>query len=91
MAKKFNGEKLKAFLLRRRINTMGLFMTTGVCALLTLLCAVTGFARTGMLIFVTAMLVVLCLFQMWRLRSSFRTMRSFKGFRKRKKRKPENP
>ncbi len=69
---------------RRKINTFGLMAITAVSAVITLTCALLGFARTELLALVTLLLVVLCVVQMYKMRSSFRTIRSFKGARKRK-------
>ena len=49
----------------------------------TLLGILTGFSRTNILVFVTIMLLLLCAVQLYKLRHSFRTIRSFKGMRKR--------
>lgn len=84
MARKLNREKLKAFIERRKINSFGLLAITLISAVITLVCALSGFARTDILTLVTIALVVLCVVQMYKMRSSFRTIRSFKGARKRK-------
>ena len=90
MKKPFNREKLRAFIQRRRINAVGLLVITLLSALVTVICAFKRFARTDLLAVVTLMLVVLCFIQEMKLRSSFRTLRSFKGFHRRKKpRQPE--
>lgn len=84
MARKLNREKLKAFIERRKINSFGLLAITLISAVITLVCALSGFARTDILTLVTIALVVLCVIQMYKMRSSFRTIRSFKGARKRR-------
>ena len=90
MKKPFNREKLHAFIQRRRINAVGLLVITLLSALVTVICAFKRFVRTDLLAVVTLMLVVLCFIQEMKLRSSFRTLRSFKGFHRRKKpRQPE--
>ncbi len=86
MPGKFNRERIKAFILRRKLNALGLLVITAASALITLLCALNGFARTDVLAIVTVLLVALCFVQMRRMRSRFRTMRDFKGFRKKKER-----
>jgi len=86
MASTINRERLKAFLLRRKLNAFGLLIITTLSAVITLICALTGFARTDILVVVTVLLVVLCFIQAWRMRRSFRTIRSFKGSPRRKKR-----
>ncbi len=90
MARKINREKLKAFLERRKINTFGLMLITAVSAVTTLACALSGFARTDILALITIALVILCVVQMYKMRSSFRTIRSFKGSRKRKPKEEAN-
>lgn len=87
MPQKINKEKLKAFILRRKLNAFGLLTITVLSAVITLLCVLTGFAHTDILVIVTILLVLLCFLQAYKLRSSFRTIPSFKGSRK-KKRKP---
>ncbi|MDO5378329.1 MAG: hypothetical protein Q4G52_08345 [Clostridia bacterium] len=84
MARKFNREKLKAFVERRKINTFGLLAITAISAVITLVCALSGFARTDILTLVTIALILLCMMQMYKMRSSFRTIPSFKGSRKRR-------
>jgi len=84
MSRKFNKERLKAFIARRKINALGLTLITAGSALITLYCALTGFKRTGILIFVTIALVALCLLQAFKTRKPFRTMKSFKGWRKKR-------
>lgn len=86
MANKLNRERLKAFLLRRKLNAFGLLSITVASVLITLLCALIGFPRTDILAVVTVLLVALCFVQAFRMRSSFRTIRSFKGSRKKKRR-----
>lgn len=86
MANKLNRERLKAFILRRKLNAFGLLSITVASVLITLLCALIGFPRTDILAVVTVLLVVLCFVQAFRMRSSFRTIRSFKGSRKKKRR-----
>ena len=86
MANKLNRERLKAFILRRKLNAFGLLSITVASVLITLLCALIGFPRTDILAVVTVLLVVLCFVQAFRMRSSFRTIRSFKSSRKKKRR-----
>ena len=86
MAGKLNGEKLKSFLCRRKSNTLGLFMITAFAVVITLLCALTGFKRTDFLAIVCVLMLLLCIVQLYRVRKSFRTIRAFKGMRKKKKR-----
>lgn len=85
---KINKAVLKAFIQRKKINTLGLVVITAASAVITLLCAMTGFARTDLLVIVTVLLVLLCLVQMVKNGRGFRTLRSSKGLRK-KKRGPE--
>lgn len=80
--KKFNRERLEAFMLRRKSNMLGLLVLTVCSALITLLCALSGFKRTGILVFVTVLMAALCVIQMYKMRSSFRTIRDFRGMRR---------
>lgn len=82
MAKAFNRKNLAAFIQRRKINALGLTVITGASAIITLLCAMTGFAHTDVLVLVTIALVVLCFVQYLQNRKGFRTIHKFKGFRK---------
>lgn len=83
--KGFNKARLRAFIQRRKINALGLLLVTFVCALITIISAIQGFERTGILGVVTILLVVLCFIQEIKLRKSFRTLKSFKGSRKKMK------
>ena len=78
-----NREKLRDFIQRRKINAFGLLALTVLSLAVTLLGILTGFSRTNILVFVTIMLL-LCAVQLYKLRHSFRTIRSFKGLRKRR-------
>lgn len=82
--KGFKRDRLRAFIQRRKINALGLLLTTFVCALITILCAIQGFDRTGTLGVITILLVILCFIQEIKLRKGFRTMKSFKGSMKKK-------
>ena len=82
MPRKFNKSRLKAFIARRKSNTLGLIIITAASALITIICAMTNFKRTEVLVLVTALLVLLCLIQAYKNRKSFRTMKSFRGLRK---------
>ena len=84
MPRKFNKERLKAFIARRKINALGLTVITAASALITLYCALTGFKRTDILILVTIAMIVLCLIQAFKNKKPFRTMKSFKGWKKKK-------
>ena len=79
-----NREKLRDFIQRRKINAFGLLALTVLSLAVTLLGILTGFSRTNILVFVTIMLLLLCAVQLYKLRHSFRTIRSFKGLRKRR-------
>jgi len=80
----FNKRSLKAFMTRRRINALGLTIITAASALITLICALIDFKRTDVLAVVTILLFALCLLQAFKYRKSFRTMKSFRGTRKKK-------
>ena len=82
MAKGFNRKRLAAFIQRRKINALGLSVITAASAIITLICAMTGFAHTDILALVTIAMVVLCLVQYFRNRRGFRTMHAFKGKRR---------
>ena len=89
MPRETKREKLQAFLLRRKINALGLLVLTIASAVITVLCAVKRFARTDLLILISALLVVLCFVQAFKLRKSFRTIRSSKGLRRKRTRPNE--
>ena len=78
-------DKLREFVQRRRINTIGVFLLTLLSLVLTILGALVSFPRTYILAFVTVMLTLLCAMQVLKLRKGFRTIRDFRGFRRRKK------
>lgn len=78
-------EKLKAFFLRRKINAMGLLVITMMSAIITILCALVGFSRTDVLAIVTALLVLLCFVQSFKLKKSFRTIHASRGLRKKRR------
>lgn len=86
MANKINRERLKAFLLRRRLNAVSLLVITVISIIISILCAVSGFAHTDIIIIVTVLLILLCLIQTYKMRRSYRTLRAFKGSPRRKKR-----
>lgn len=83
--KGINKDLLRAFIQRRKINALALLTITFLCALITVICAVVGFPRTDILGVVTILLVVLCFIQEYKLRRSYRTIKSFKGSAKKKK------
>lgn len=76
---KLNKKKLAAFIQRRKINALGLTVITAASAVITLLCALTGFKHTDVLVLVTIAMVALCLVQYFRNRKGFRTIHAFKG------------
>ena len=76
-------QRFKNFILRRKLNTLGLLVITLMSGLITIACAVRGFSHTDILIFVTALLVILCFVQKVKLKKSFRTIHHFKGSRHR--------
>lgn len=85
--KRMSRAKFKEFLMRRKINAFTLLTLTVFSAVITFLCALAGFSRTDVLVGVTLGLIALCIMQAYKLRSSYRTMRMFRGTRK--KRRPE--
>ena len=52
-------KRIKAFILQRKLNKLGLLVITLMSAIITLICALKGFARTDVLVIVTVLLVVL--------------------------------
>lgn len=84
-------EKIKAFFIRRKINALGLLVITVMSAVITLLCALTGFSRTDVLVIVTILLILLCFLQAFKLKKSFRTIRSSHAIRKKHNRDHAQP
>ena len=91
MAAKFNRKKLKEFFFRRRVNFFTLLVITLMSIVVTVICLITGFIPERVLILeiVTVLLFVLCCVQTYRMSRSFRTMKDFKGKRKKKKKAEE--
>ena len=87
MKRRFDREKLKAFIIRRKVNFFGLLAITAVSALSTLALWLMHSPRTRILVAVTVLLMLLCALQAYRMRSSYRTMPDFRGFRKKRKQK----
>lgn len=85
MPRKLNKQILAAFIQRRKINALGLTVITAASAVITLICALTGFKHTDILVLVTIAMVALCFVQYFHNRKGFRTMPKFKGFRKKNK------
>ena len=85
MSGKINRSRVKEFILRRKLNAFGLLTITVMSAVITIRCALTGFAHTDILVMVTILLVVLCFIQALKMRRSFRTIKKFKGSRKKTK------
>ena len=84
MAHSVNRKRFKEFMLRRKLNAFGLLSVTVISLVITLICAVTHFKRTDVLIIVSFLLVLLCLIQWIKMRRSFRTLKSSKGFRRKR-------
>ena len=76
-------QRFKNFILRRKLNVLGLLVITVMSALITLVCAIRGFVYTDILFIVSLLLVALCFVQSIKLKKSFRTIRHFKGSRHR--------
>lgn len=89
MANQINRRKWKEFFFRRKINMTTLLVITLMSVVITGICLIAGFLpeRITLLELVTAALIVLSIVQTYRMKSSFRTMKDFKG--KRKKRTKE--
>lgn len=87
MANKLNKKKLREFFFRRRINFMTLVAITLLSIAVMLICRFTGFipGRIVILEIVCLLLIILCAVQAFRMRRSFRTMKDFKGKRRKKK------
>ena len=87
MGKNVNKKKLSEFFMRRKLNLLSLVSITLLSIAVTVLCLITGFIRerVGILALISALLVILCIIQTLRMKSSFRTMKDFKGKRKKKK------
>lgn len=81
---RINKAALRAFIHRKRSNALGLSIITAASAVITLLCALTGFARTRILLIITILLVLLCVVMMLRRGKGFRTLRFSKRLRKKK-------
>lgn len=88
MPNKINRKKWKEFFFRRKINMTTLLVITLMSILITGICLMTGFLpeRVVLLELVTAALIVLSIVQTYRMKSSFRTMKDFKGKRKKRDR-----
>ena len=86
MAHTISRERFKAFILRRKLNAFGLLVITLLSLITTIICALVGFKRTDVLVIVTILLIARCFVQRYKMRSSFRTIKSTKGFRRKKKR-----
>ena len=71
---KLNKAALRSFIQRRKMNALGLLIITAASAVITLLCALTGFARTNILVIITVLLIALCLSQLLCRRRGFRTL-----------------
>ena len=84
MTKFFNRKKLAAFIQRRKLNALGLTVITAASVIISLICAMTGFKHTDVLVLASIALVVLCLLQYFKNRKGFRTMHAFKVVRKKK-------
>lgn len=85
MRKFIDRERIKTFIFRRKANFFGLLAITALSLVMTIIFALMGSPRTRILIAVTVLLVLLCALQLYRMRSSYRTIPSFRGFRKKKK------
>ena len=77
-------QRFKNFILRRKLNVLGLLVITVMSALITLVCAIRGFVYTDILFIVSLLLVALCFVQSIKLKKSFRTIpQHFKSSRRR--------
>ena len=87
MPDKLNKQVVKSFISRRKTNALGLSLITAASVIITLICAMTNFAHTDVIALVTIAFVILCLVQSIKMRKAFRTIRKFKGWRKKSKQK----
>lgn len=77
-------QRFKNFILRRKLNVLGLLVITVMSSLITLVCAIRGFVYTDILFIVSLLLVALCFVQSIKLKKSFRTIpQHFKASRRR--------
>lgn len=86
MAARFNKEKLKNFILRRKLNSFGLMSLTVMSILATLICALKGISsrKLDLLVWVTIALIALCFIQAFKMKRRFRTIHA-KSLRRKKK------
>ena len=84
MTKFFNRKKLTAFIQRRKLNALGLTVLTAASVIISLICAMTNFEHTDIIVMASVAMVVLCLLQYFKNRKGFRTMHAFKVVRKKK-------
>ena len=84
MANDINKKRLREFFFRRRINFVTLLVITLLSIAATIVCRLAGFipGRLVILELVSLLLLILCVIQTYRMRRSFRTMKEFKGKRK---------
>lgn len=82
MAHYTNHKRFREFIFRRKLNAFGLLALAILSSIITIFCAVIGFHRTDMLIIVTVLIFILGVVQNIKLRSSFRTLKSARGIRK---------
>jgi Ca2+/Na+ antiporter len=76
-----NRRHLKDFLARRKINTLGLFIITLISLIITVICVMTGFKRSNILIMVTVFLFALCVFFYFRKKKVYTTYK-YRRFKK---------
>ena len=78
MAGRFNKEKLKSFMLRRKLNTFGLLTLTLLSALATFIGSLRGISarKLDLLVMVTIAMILLCFIQAFKMRKRFRTLRT---------------
>lgn len=88
MGTKINKENFKAFMKRRKLNFYSLLAITCLSILITAICLIVGWIpnRVSILVVVSVLLALLCCLQTYRLRKCFRTMKEFKGQRKKRER-----
>ena len=84
MAGRFNKEKLKNFILRRKLNTFGLLVLTIMSAIATFVGSLRGISsrKLDLLVMVTIAMIILCFIQAFKMRKRFRTLHTKSMHRK---------
>ena len=81
MAKIFHRKKFTAFIQRRRINALGLTVLTAASVIIALICAITNFEHTDIIVLSSIAMVVLCLLQYFKNQVKGNILQSFQHFK----------